>query len=135
MPWDFSIQTEHVIQARRLYIIIVEKNSNKCQSIDFAVRYDSRVDKKEKEKLLKYQELAREIKKLWNTNMKRALRITPKRLSERLKEFGITTKIVELHKNVLLHSATIFRRVQEISRNLLLSTLKKITPLMHEVSV
>ena len=30
--WDFSIQTDHVIEARRPDMIIVEKKSNKCKS-------------------------------------------------------------------------------------------------------
>ena len=45
-------------------MIIVEKQNNKCQIIDFAVSYDTRVDEKEKEKILKYQDLAKELKKL-----------------------------------------------------------------------
>ena len=66
MLWDFSIQTNHVIEARRPDMIIVEKKDKKCEIIDFAVPYDTRVDEKEKEKIQKYQELARELKKLWN---------------------------------------------------------------------
>ena len=118
--WDFSIQTDHVIEARRPDMIIVEKKSNKCQIIDFAVPYDTRVDEKEKEKIQKYQDLARELKKLWNKNVKvipvivGALGTTPSRLSKRLKEIGINTKIVELQKAVLLHSARILRKVLEI---------------------
>ena len=118
--WDFSIQTDHVIEARRPDMIIVEKKNNKCQIIDFAVPYDTRVDEKEKEKIQKYQDLARELKKLWNKNVKvipvivGALGTTPSRLPKRLKEIGINTKIVELQKTVLLHSARILRKVLEI---------------------
>ena len=46
-------------------MIIVDKKGNQCQIIDFAVPYDSTVDEKEKEKIQKYQDLARELKKLW----------------------------------------------------------------------
>ena len=110
MLWDFSIQTNHVIEARRPDMIIVEKKDKKCQIIDFAVPYDTRVDEKEKEKIQKYQELARELKKLWKKNVKvtpviiGALGTTPSRLPILLKEIGINTKIVELQKTVLLHS-------------------------------
>jgi len=118
--WDFSIQTDHVIEARRPDMIIVEKKGNKCQISDFPVPYDTRVDEKEKEKIQKYQDLARELKKLWNKNVKvipviiGALGTTPSRLRKRLKEIGINTKIVELQKTVLLHSARILRKVLEI---------------------
>ena len=96
-------------------------NGNR-QIIDFAVPYDTRVDEKEKEKekIQKYQELARELKKLWNKNVKvipvtvGALGTTPSRLPKRLKEIGINTKIVELQKTVLLHSARILRKALEI---------------------
>ena len=63
--WDFSIQIDHVIEARRPDMIIVEKKGNKYHIIDFAVPYDTRVDEIEKEKTQKYQDLARELKKLW----------------------------------------------------------------------
>ena len=44
-------------------MIIVEKKNNKCQIIDFAVPFDTRIDEKEKEKIFKYQDLARELTK------------------------------------------------------------------------
>ena len=59
ISWDFSIQTDHIIKARSPDMIIVEKKNNKCQIIDFAVPFDTRVD--EKEKIFKYQDLAREL--------------------------------------------------------------------------
>ena len=75
-------------------MIIVEKKGNKWQVIDFGVPYDTRVDEKEKEKLFKCQDLARELKKLWNKNVKvipviiEALGTAPKIFP---KEIGITT--------------------------------------------
>ena len=101
-------------------MIIVEKKGKKCQIIDFAVPDDTRVDEKDKENIQKYQDLAKELKKLWNKNVKiipviiGALGATPSRLPKRLKEIGINTKIVELQKTVLLHSARILRKVLEI---------------------
>ena len=118
--WDFPIQTDHVIEARRPDMIIVDKKNNKCQIIDFAVPFDTRVAEKEKEKIFKYQDLARELKKLWNKKVKvipviiGALGTTPKALPKRLKEIGIATRIVELQKTVLLQSARILRQVLEI---------------------
>ena len=99
---------------------IVEKKSTKRQVIDFAVPNYTRVDDTEKEKIQKYQDLARELKKLWNKKVKvnpvivGALETTPSRLPKRLKEIGMNTTIVELQKTVLLHSARILRNVLEI---------------------
>ena len=117
--WDFNIQTDHVIQARRPDLIIKDKVKNECLIVDFAIPYDSRVETKEFEKLEKYQDLARELKKLWNMNVRiipiviGVLGTTPKDLRKRLKEIGIDTKIVELQKTVILNSARILRKVLE----------------------
>ena len=56
--WDFSIQTDHVIEARRPDLLVVDKKRS-CKIIDFAVPGDSRIQKKEKDKIEKYQELGR----------------------------------------------------------------------------
>ena len=63
--WDFNIQTEHVIEARRPDMIVIDKETKFAKIIDFAIPYDSRVNSKEVEKIEKYQDLAPEIKKLW----------------------------------------------------------------------
>ena len=49
--WDFTVQTDHIIQARRPDMIVIDKETNKAQVIDFAIPYDSRVDSKEMEKI------------------------------------------------------------------------------------
>ena len=41
--WDFSIQTDHVIEARRLDLVVVDKKRT-CKIIDFAVPGDIRVE-------------------------------------------------------------------------------------------
>ena len=48
--WDFSIQTDLVIQARRPDVILIDKGKKECKTIDFAIPYDSRVNAKEMEK-------------------------------------------------------------------------------------
>ena len=68
--WDFTIQTDRVIQARRPDIVIVDKKSKVCQIVDIAVPGDCRVEIKEDEKIEKYQDLAREISKLWKVKAK-----------------------------------------------------------------
>ena len=116
---DFNINTDHVIQARGPDLVINDKLKNQCLIVEFAIPSDSRIETKEYEKLDKYQDLARELKKLWNMNLQvipiiiGALGTIPKDLHQRLKEIGIETKIVELQKTVILNSARILRKVLE----------------------
>ena len=67
--WDFTIQTDNEIKARRPDMINKDKEQYTCTIIDFAVSYDSRIELKEKEKIDKYQDLAIELKRLWNTKV------------------------------------------------------------------
>ena len=63
--WDFKIQIDHLISARRSALIIMKKKRT-CEIMDFAVPADLRVKLKESEKKDKYRDLARELKNLWN---------------------------------------------------------------------
>ena len=115
-----SIQTDHVIEACRPDMIVIDKAKNHCQIIDFAVPYDSTVEQKEQEKTEKYQNLARELKKIWNMKVIvtpviiGALGATPEKLKKRLQDLGIDTKIVELQKSAIIHTARILRKVLEV---------------------
>ena len=71
LPWDFDIQTDHLISARRPDLIIIKRKKKKdrkkiCKTVDFAVLADHTIKLKECEKKDKYLDLARELKKLWN---------------------------------------------------------------------
>ena len=59
--WDFGIQTDHVMEARRPDLVVVDKKERSCKIIDFTVPRDSRIEEKEKDKIGKYQELGREL--------------------------------------------------------------------------
>ena len=59
--WDFSIQTD-VIKARRPDLVVVDKERS-CKIIDFAVPGDRRIEEKEKDKIGKYQDLGRELRR------------------------------------------------------------------------
>ena len=120
---DFSIQTDHVIEAQRLDLVVVDKKKRTCKIIDFAVPGDSRTEEKEKEKVEKYQDLRRELQKIWNVRVKiiplvvGSLGATPKQFDNRLKEIDVTAEIGELkkvQKTVLLGTARILRKVLEI---------------------
>ena len=66
--WDFDVQTDHQISAKRPDLIIINNNKKKrtCKIVDFAVPADHRIKLKECEKKDKYLDLARELKKLSN---------------------------------------------------------------------
>ena len=118
--WDFNIQTDHVIEARRPDMIVIDKETKFARIIDFAIPYDSRVNSKEVQKIEKHQDLAREIRKLWGMRVTvipiviGTLGTTPKKLKKRLEDIGIETRVTELQKTVMLHSARILRKVLEL---------------------
>ena len=57
--WDFSIQSDHVVEVRRSDMFVVDKKKRSCKIIDFAVPGDSRIDEREKDKIEKYQRLGK----------------------------------------------------------------------------
>ena len=117
--WHFSIQTDHVIEARRLDLVVVDKKERSCKIIDFAVPGDSRIEK-EKDKIEKYQELGRELQKIWNVKVKiiplvaGSLSAIPKQFGNRLKQISITAGTAQVWRAVLLGTTRILRKVLEI---------------------
>ena len=93
--WDFGIQTD-VIEAQRPDLIVVDKEKKSCKIIDFAVPGDSRIEEKEKDKIETYQDLGRELQKIWNVTVKiiplvvGSLGAIPKQFGNRLKQIGNT---------------------------------------------
>ena len=91
-----------------------------CKIIDFAVPGDSRIEEKEKDKIEKYQDLGRELQKIWNVKVKiiplvvGSLGAFSKHFGNRLKQIGITAGTAQVQKTVLLKTARIFRRVLDI---------------------
>ena len=62
--WDFSIQTDHVIEARRPGLVVADKKDRSCKIITFAVPEDSRTEEEENDKIEKYHDLGRELQKI-----------------------------------------------------------------------
>ena len=118
--WDFSIQTDHVIEARRPDLVVVDKKERSCKIIDFAVPGDSRIEEKKKDKIEKYQDLGKELQKIWNVKVKiiplvlGSLGAIPKQFGNRLKQIGIIVGTAEVQNTVLLGRARILRTVLEI---------------------
>ena len=75
---------------------------------------------KEDEKEEKYQDLAREIRKMWGVRTKvipivvGAVGKIPLRLKENLRTIGVDTSIEMIQRCVLLGSARILRKVLEM---------------------
>ena len=68
--WDFTAQTDHEIYGRRQDVVVVQKDKNLFQVIDFACPDDERVNTKELEQIEHNQNFARELKKIWNIKVK-----------------------------------------------------------------
>ena len=58
-----------MIEARRPDIILIDKKEQNGIIIDIAVPADVRVGEKERKKMEKYQDLKREIERLWRFKM------------------------------------------------------------------
>ena len=117
--WDFNIQTDKEIQARRPDLVAVNGKDNQCFIIDIAVPNDSEIFEKEKEKIEKYQDLRREIAKLWSIKTSvvpivvGALGTVTNNLGKHLKTIGVTATVELLQKAALLGTARILRKVLE----------------------
>ena len=100
--------------------MVAAKKERGCKIIGFAFPGDSRSDEKEKDKIEKYQDLGRDLQKIWNVNVKiiplvaGSLGAVPKKIGNRLKQIGITAEKAQFQKTVLLGMAIILRKVLEI---------------------
>ena len=61
---DFQRQTDHIISARRPYLVIINIKKRTCRTEDFAVTSDHSEKLKEREKKDQYLDLAWELKQL-----------------------------------------------------------------------
>ena len=117
--WDFNIQTDHLIPARRPDLIIINKRKRICKIVDFAVLADHRIKLKESEKKDKYLDLARELKKLWNMKVTivpiviGALGTVTKGLLKGLEDLEVGRRVETIQTTALLRTARILRRVME----------------------
>ena len=118
--WDFSIQTDHVIKVWRSVLVAVDKKERSCKLIDFTVAGDSRIEKKEKDKIGKHQDLVRKLQKIWNVKVKiiplvvGSLGAINKEFGNRLKQIVITAGTAQVQKKFLLGKARILRKVLEM---------------------
>ena len=101
--------------------VVLEKTSRKCLLIDIACPFDTRVANKEKEKIEKYQDLRRELQRIWKCSDVKIIPVVigtlgtlPKCLPKWLRVLNMTCDIELLQKVCLLGSARILRRVLDM---------------------
>ena len=79
-----------------------------------------RIEEKEKEKIEKYQDLIKELQKIWNVVVNiiplvvGSVGVILKQFRNRLKKTSIAVEIGQVQKTVLLGKARILRKVLEI---------------------
>ena len=118
--WDFKIRTDHLISARRLDLIIINKKERTCRIIDFAVSVDLRVKLKECKK-----RPCLGIEKIWNMKVTiipiviGALGTVTKGLVHGLEDLEITGRVETVQTTKLLRSARILKRDLETRGDLL----------------
>ena len=119
--WDFQVQTDHVIPARRPDILILKKKESTAIIIDISVPGDTRIKDTEEAKILKYQDLRREIKKLWNLKSVKVvpiivgtLRAVTPNLRKYLDEVDCNLSISNIQRTALLGTARILRMVLDL---------------------
>ena len=119
LQWDFDVQTDHQISARRPDLIIINKKKRICKIVDFAVPADHRIKLKEYEKKDKYLDFARELKKPWNMKVTIILIVigafgtVTKGLLKGLEDLEVGGRVETIHTTTLLRTARILRRVLE----------------------
>ena len=112
--WDFNIQIDHVIEHRRPDVVVLDKHEKMCHLIDIAVLGNSRVE--ENEMVQKYQDLVRELSKLWQVKVKVIVPVVVGALGteKHLKEIGTSVRVELLQKAALLGTARILRKTLKI---------------------
>ena len=119
--WDFSIQTDHHLEHNKPDILIHEKTSRGCYIIDVACPFDTRVKTKELEKVERYQDLKREISRIWECRnvcvvpiVIGALGTLSKNFSSWAEKIEVEEKIDVMQKACVLGTAKIIRNVLDI---------------------
>ena len=135
--WDFDIQTDHIISARRLDLIIISIKKKICKVVIFAVPADHRIKLKECEKRDRYYDLARELKKLCNMKVTiisiviGAFGTATKGLLKVLEDLEVGGRVETIQTTALLKTARILRRVLETWGNSLSLNLQWKTISLH----
>ena len=112
--WDFTIQYDHIIEARRPDIVVVDKET---MIIDMAIPGDKRLCDKEREKIKKYSLLKAKLP-VWEMEkvvvipaVVGALGTITTNFKKYIENLGIDIIIEHTQKSALLETARIIRKV------------------------
>ena len=115
--WDFMVQCDRYIEHRKPDILIIDSLQRRGWIIDVAIPGDSRVTKKEEEKVNKYQDLRLEIVRLWKLKkvdiipvVVGALGAVSRSIENWLEKLGVVVRVEHIQKTALLGTANIIRR-------------------------
>ena len=116
--WNFTVQCDRKIEARRPDVVFIDKNEKEVVIIDVAILGDDRVKDKELEKLKKYQLLKDEIAKVWRMRkvivvpvVIGALGAVSVNFKEYMRQIGVNVRLEIIQKTALLGTAKILRKV------------------------
>ena len=121
--WDFSIQTERKIEHNKPDVVLLDKSKKVCFVLDVACPFDTRVIKKEKEKIEFYTDLKYEILKCWKHEVEKAvilpivigaLGTVTGNVKRNLEKVGINLSVDVVQKTCLLGTARILRKVLDM---------------------
>ena len=119
--WYINIQCDNVIEARRPDLILVDKKAKSCLIIDVAIPGDCRIREKEIEKIEKYHNLKRELKRVWSLKKVEVVPVVvgapgyiSKGFSGWMDTLGIKLNVGMVQKSVLLGIARILREVLDM---------------------
>lgn len=115
--WDREIITDVHIRANRPDIVIYDKRMKRVTLIDIAVPLDRNVQSTFSAKIMKYHDLAEELKQMWHLEDVRivpviisATGITPRTLIRSLEELELRRELNSIQKAVILGTCSIVRR-------------------------
>ena len=119
--WDFPIQTDKKLEHNRPDITVIDKQAKKCQLIDPSCPFDTRIDKKEEEKCVNYNELKYEIARIWKMKevdvvpvVVGALGTVAKGFKGWIEKMGLQLTVEELQRPCLLGTARVIRKVLDM---------------------
>ena len=136
--WDFPIQTDHRLEHNRPDIVFENRKNRSCLLIDISCPFDTRIERKEKEKIEMYQDLKTEIKRLWNVREVKivliiigALGTIGKNFENWLKKIEIECNTELLQEACLLGTAKILRKVLDTKSRGIWHAIQQITGNQH----
>ena len=116
--WDFMIQCDRMIEARKPDVVLIAKRTKDVRIIDIAIPGDKRVKDKEIEKLEKYQMLKDEVRRLWKMKTVTVLPIVigalgavSQRFTGYVNKVGANIRLEIMQKTALLGTARLLRKV------------------------